>query len=340
MATQRPKRLLLVTLGLGLAASVARGEEVTEIAPPASAEKHLQSIPPPTPWVTDPEDLATERGDRLEEREVLAEDVKTEKLRNVVPPIRFESGVAKIPPETIDKLREILAGMAHLHNVRLHLVGHADDQPLSDALAGVFGDNAGLSRERAGEVAEFIQRSLALPPDAIAFEWAGDSRPIATNATAAGRALNRRVEVEVWYDEIGSRLATEEVLVPQDWKRVKVCRVQTLCKMRYREGHARRARIRNLLPPLRFSDESVGVPEDFVGQIAEALENLSGKSNVTVKFVGFTDDAALSGRAEQIYGTHLALSKARAHRVALAVQDALSLPSTAVASDGYRKFGN
>ncbi|MEN8161592.1 MAG: OmpA family protein, partial [Myxococcota bacterium] len=216
----------------------------------------------------------------------------------------------------------------------LHLVGHADDQPLSDALAGVFGDNAGLSRERAGEVAEFIQRALALPPDAIAFEWAGDSRPIATNATEAGRALNRRVEVEVWYDEIGSKLATEEVLVPQEWKRVKVCRTQTVCKMSYFDGHARRARIRNLIPPLRFDDESVGVPEGFVRQVERALGNLQGKANVTVKFVGFTDDAPLTGRAESIYGTHEALSKARAHRVALAVREALGLPSAAVASDG------
>jgi flagellar motor protein MotB len=332
MAMSQRNRLLL--LALVATATVARAEEVHEVAPPANTEAHLPTIPAPTPWVQDPEDLAAERGDRLEEREVLAEDVKTVKLRDVVPPIRFESGVAKIPPETVAKLREVLAGMAHLHNVRLHLVGHADSQPLSDALAGVFGDNAGLSRERAGEVAEFIQRALALPPDAIAFEWAGDSRPIATNATEAGRALNRRVEVEVWYDEIGSTFATEEVLVPQEWKRVKVCRTQTVCKMRYFDGHARRARIRNLIPPLRFDDASVGVPEGFVRQVAQALENLEGKANVTVEFIGFTDDAPLTGRAERIYGTHEALSKARAHRVALAVQEALALPSVAVVSDG------
>ena len=70
---------------------------------------------------------------------------------------------------------------------------------------GVYGDNAGLSRERAGEVAEFLQTRLNLPPEAISYEWAGDTQPIATNATAEGRALNRRVEVEVWYDETKER---------------------------------------------------------------------------------------------------------------------------------------
>ena len=48
--------------------------------------------------------------------------------------------------------------MRHLDNVRLHLVGPADNQPLSGDLAERYGDNTGLSRERAGEVAEFMQK--------------------------------------------------------------------------------------------------------------------------------------------------------------------------------------
>jgi outer membrane protein OmpA-like peptidoglycan-associated protein len=35
----------------------------------------------------------------------------------------------------------------------------------------------------------------------VSYEWAGDQKPEASNATEAGRAQNRRVEVEVWYDE-------------------------------------------------------------------------------------------------------------------------------------------
>ena len=140
-------------------------------------------------WAQDPELLATRvRGPAGEAGGARRAASKTVKLRNVVPPIRFESGVADIPPSYIERLRGVLDGMQHLENVRLHLVGHADDQPLSDALAGIYGDNAGLSRERAGEVAEFIQTALALPPEAISFEWAGDTQPIATNATRRGQS--------------------------------------------------------------------------------------------------------------------------------------------------------
>jgi flagellar motor protein MotB len=323
----------LLAFWLLLAAPVAAGD-VAETGLGESVERHLPADVPLLLWAQDPDVLRTEAGDTLEQREVVTTDVETVKLRNVVPPIRFASGVADIPPSYVERLRQVLDGMRHLHNVRLHLVGHADDQPLSRDLADVYGDNAGLSRERAGEVAEFIQGALDLPPEAISFEWAGDSQPIASNATAAGRARNRRVEVEVWYDELDERLAVEEVVVPHEIKRVKVCRIETVCMLRYREGHARRARIRNLVAPLQVQEGTAGVPEEFIGQIAEALHNLRNKHNVSVRFIGFTDDVSLTGRTERIYGTHLALSKAMAHRVALATRDALELPTSAVASDG------
>ena len=183
------------------------------------------------PWARDPEQIKTEAGDRLVKRQILTETFETVKLKNVIPPIRFESGVAKIPDNYVETLRKALDGLRDRRNVRLHLVGHADNQRLSQMLARTFGDNAGLSRERAGEVAEYLKRALQLKPDAIAYEWAGDTHPIASNDTAEGRALNRRVEVEVWYDQPKAREGDDEVLVQQQIKQVKVCRVQTLCKL-------------------------------------------------------------------------------------------------------------
>ena len=320
-------------LALALLTTDARAQGADQ-APLGSAVERQLSVEQPLPWARDPEQIKTEAGDKLEQKPVLAESFDTVKLKNVIPPIHFESGVAKIPDAYVETLRTALEELRDRRNVRLHLVGHADNQRLSPALVRVFEDNAGLSRERAGEVAEFLQRALHLKPEAIAYEWAGDSHPVASNDTAEGRALNRRVEVEVWYDQPKAREADQEVLVRQQIKQVKVCRVQTLCKLSFKEGAARRSRLSNVVPPLHYGEENVQVPAEFIAQIGKALSTLQDKSNVVVKFIAYTDDATLNERDQRIYGDLIALSKARAHRVALAVQEALKLPGTAIASDG------
>jgi flagellar motor protein MotB len=331
MRTHRSPAWLLGFV-LGASASAAAADTA---APTESVEHQLSTDQTFRPWSQNPEGDGGHRGDKLEVRQVPSEKIETVKLRNVVPAIHFESGVAKIPQKTVETLAGILEGMRARKNVRVHFIGHADSQPLSDALARVFGDNEGLSRERAGEVAEHFKKALALSPETITFEWAGDSQPIASNLSEEGRAQNRRVEVEVWYDEVRNALTDQEVVVPDEIKRIKVCRMETVCKLRYKEGHARRARVKNLVEPLRYEeDEATSVPDAFTARVRQALTNLHDKQNVTVRFIGYTDDAPLTGRNESIYGNQLSLSKARAHRVALAMQEKLELPSAAIESSG------
>ncbi len=318
---------------LTLLAVSAQAQTVGE-TPLGSAVERQLPVEQPAPRARDPEQIRTEAGDRLEPRQVFTESFETVKLKNVIPPIHFESGVAKIPGNYVETLRKALDGLGDRRNVRLHVVGHADSQQLSAALVRTFGDNSGLSRERAGEVAEFLKRALRLKPESVEYEWAGDTHPISSNDTASGRALNRRVEVEVWYDQPKAREADDEVLVREAIKQVKVCRVQTLCKLRFKEGAARRSRLSNVVPPLHYDADNAQVTPEFIEHIRKALNDLHDKPNVVVKFIGYTDQVALSERDERIYGDLVALSKARAHRVALAVQEALKLPGTAVASDG------
>ena len=324
----------LMLWGAMLAMFQAQAANVDEVPLGEAVERHLADDEPFMKWVQHPEDTETEQGDTIETREKLEDALETVKLSGLVPPVHFESGVANIPDSTVVSLGEILERMKDRINVRLHLIGHADNRPLSARLEVIYGDNAGLSRERAGQVAEHFQTSLALPPEAISYEWAGDTDPVGSNLTEEGRALNRRVEVEVWYDEVREKVALEEFLVPHEIKRVKVCRMETVCKLRYVEGHARRARVQNLMAPLRFGEESIDVSSDFIEQVRQSLHNLGDKENVVVKFVGYTDDVPLTGRTERIYGTHLGLSKARARRVALAIQDGLDLPTAVIQSDG------
>ncbi len=326
-------RYLLMS-GAALCALPLLAADVDETAMGETVERHLSGDVSFTQWVQDPERMATEASDIIDQREVVANDLETVKISDLVPPIHFESGVARIPDSTVDSLAEVLQRMRDRINVRLNLIGHADNRPLSDRLEKIYGDNEGLSRERAGQVAEHFQTALALPPEAISYEWAGDTQPIASNLTEEGRALNRRVEIEVWFDEVAERVALEEFLVPHDIRQVKVCRMETVCKLRYVDGYARRARVQNLIAPLHFGEDAIEVTPSFIEQIQQGFDNLSDKQNVVVRFVGYTDEMPLTGRNERIYSDHTGLSKARARRVALAVQENLQLPTVAIVSDG------
>jgi flagellar motor protein MotB len=122
-----------------------------------------------------------------------------------------------------------------------------------------------------------------------------------------------------------------------DIKQIKVCRVDTLCTMRFKEGKTPRTRVKNIVVPLRPSlneDETLRLPEAFIRQVREAFDNLRHKQGVTIRFVGYTDDTPLTGRDASTYENHVALSKAHAHRVALAMQASLSLPASTIESDG------
>ncbi len=308
---------------------------VREAAGPGeTTEGHLPKDVSYTPWLLDPAIFGEDQGDRTEKRQVPEKDVKTVKVANLVPPIHFRTGDAEITREYLDLLRGVLEKMRGRQNVRLHFVGHADSQRLSPTLQGKFTDNTGLSRERAGTTAEYCQRALGLPPEAISYEGLGDTRPVASNLTEEGRAQNRRVEVEVWYDEIGEKMVEKEIIVPATVNRVKVCRTETVCKMRYNEGLAHRVRLKHLVAPMHYDAALVTVPEEFLRQVRQALDNLKDKQNVAVRFTAYSDTAPLEARDERIYGDQIGLSRAVARRVALAVQDTLKEKKTVFESDG------
>ncbi len=325
--------LVLTAPGAAFAAGPSGEDNVRDVGSiGASSEQYPVEDGAFTPQVSSvPEEKA---GDKLETKQVLEKEAKTVKLQNVVPPIRFASGKAEIPPEYIGMLRKVLDKMKDKANVRLHFVGYSDNLKLSGTLADRYGDNVGLSRERAGTTAEYFKNALGLPAESISYEGLGEAKPVASNASEAGRAKNRRVEVEVWYDEISEKAVEKEVVISNPVNRIQVCRLETVCKLRYKEGMEHRARIKNIVAPLHYEEENMQIPAEFLQQLQSAQQNLRGKTGIVIKFVGHTDNMPLEGRDLRIYSTHLALSKARARRIALAVQEALHLPGYKVDSDG------
>jgi len=300
-----------------------------------NTEQHLAPDAVFNLWIQDETFFRPREEDRVEIKKVLEKSAETFKLENAVNDIPFRSGQEIIPEQYVNELKQLLDKMKNRANVRVHFVGHSDNDRLTGASIAKYGDNIGLSKARAETTAEFFQRVLDLPPESISYDGVGASQPIASNNTQAGKAKNRRVEVQVWYDEIKEYVVEKEVVVPAPkLHRVKVCRKETVCKLRYKKGTSKRARLRNLIPPLRMAEGESEIPAEFINQIKEVMINLQGKDNILVRFVGHTDNLPLSDRQLRIYGKHSALSKARARRVSLGVADALGLPNTAVGSTG------
>jgi chemotaxis protein MotB len=79
----------------------------------------------------------------------------------------------------------------------LHIDGHTDNVPVENPRTKeLFIDNLGLSLARAAAVARAFVDS-GIEPKRLVVRGFGDSRPVADNKTADGRARNRRVEIRL-----------------------------------------------------------------------------------------------------------------------------------------------
>lgn len=100
--------------------------------------------------------------------------------------ILFESGSARISDKSyriVENLGRALQGADALIRVE----GHADSK-------GPAEYNRWLSEQRAKAVADYLSRVHGVAPERLRAEGFGEDRPIASNATEEGRAMNRRVE--------------------------------------------------------------------------------------------------------------------------------------------------
>ncbi len=93
------------------------------------------------------------------------------------------------------KLDEIARAWRGQSGLQLKVVGHTDNIPIAPRNRKEFANNQVLSEARARAVAEYLAQALQIPAENIAVVGMGPRQPVASNATAAGRALNRRVDV-------------------------------------------------------------------------------------------------------------------------------------------------
>jgi chemotaxis protein MotB len=110
----------------------------------------------------------------------------------------FDSGSADLKPGSQDVLIEVAEALRGLPN-EMRIEGHTDNIPVNSV---DFPTNWELSAARASRVLRFMREQGSLTENTIFGAHFAETQPIADNATAEGRALNRRADIVILYPTI------------------------------------------------------------------------------------------------------------------------------------------
>lgn len=105
--------------------------------------------------------------------------------------IFFQTNSAKLLPKSFKALNDVAAVLKEDQALKLDIEGHTD-------ITGGDKINIPLSKNRAKSVYDYII-AQGIDASRLTSEGYAATRPIADNKTAAGRALNRRVEMKLKY---------------------------------------------------------------------------------------------------------------------------------------------
>ena len=102
--------------------------------------------------------------------------------------LNFPSGQAVIQPEYFSLLTKVQKAIKEFPDKYIIIEGHTD-------AIGSPETNKYLSEKRAEAVKEYLLANMDLDPQQITHYGLGDQKPIASNRTIDGRAMNRRIDV-------------------------------------------------------------------------------------------------------------------------------------------------
>ena len=124
-----------------------------------------------------------------------------------MPDVLFDFNKYTLKPEARERLARISGIVLAYPDLKLDIEGFTDS-------IGSDEYNQKLSEERANTVRGYLISS-GVRPDSVKSEGLGKANPVADNSTAAGRKLNRRVEMVVSGDVIGSEPGTQGSIAPE-----------------------------------------------------------------------------------------------------------------------------
>ncbi len=103
--------------------------------------------------------------------------------------VQFQTGSDQLSELSVYELQNLVDFMKENEDLQIEIQGHTDDTGDPEA-------NMTLSQSRADRVASFLEEA-GIPANRFNSVGYGASQPVDTNSTDAGRANNRRVQIEI-----------------------------------------------------------------------------------------------------------------------------------------------
>lgn len=104
--------------------------------------------------------------------------------------LSFDSGASQIKPENFDLLAKVEKAIDVFPRSELTIEGHTDSHGGDDS-------NQALSQQRAESVQQYMINAMRIPTYRLIATGYGETRPVSSNETEAGRAKNRRIDIVI-----------------------------------------------------------------------------------------------------------------------------------------------
>ncbi|QRO01453.1 OmpA family protein [Archangium violaceum] len=141
---------------------------------------------------TEYENLAKSLKDEIKTGKIELSELKGRMVVKMKDKILFSSGSTKLNKEGQAALEKVAQALKDVEGKLIRVEGHTDNVPVDSK--GEFASNWELSTTRALVVVQLLQEQ-GVPPTMLSALGYGEYQPIASNQTADGRSLNRRIEI-------------------------------------------------------------------------------------------------------------------------------------------------
>jgi outer membrane protein OmpA-like peptidoglycan-associated protein len=183
--------IILIILAL-LAFYFLRGRNSSEVVAEAASDSSTIESTINANWSgVDPVTLPVENYEELQDADITVRGSDQYAIYSLGEAVLFDSGKSALKAGAESKLEKIVkSAVKRYPDADIRIYGHTD-------ASGDKASNKKLAEERAEAVKSWIVQNGSIKSDHISVNPIGEEEPVASNASAAGRAENRRVEIAV-----------------------------------------------------------------------------------------------------------------------------------------------